>query len=142
MATDSSTRDVVFSLLEALSSGDADRIAGLFADRVDWHVGGNNQLAWTGSRDTKAEVAEYFRALWPALAPGKSSTDLNKVIVEGGDAVVLATFHHTAQSTGTAFTTPVAMHVTVESGKIAGLHLHEDTWVVSEAFLPSSRTGR
>jgi ketosteroid isomerase-like protein len=141
MATSSSTRDVVLSLLEALSSGDADRIAGLFADHVDWHVGGNNQLAWTGSRNSKAEVAEYFRTLWPALTPGKSSTDLDKVIVEGDDAVVLATFHHTAEPTGVAFTTPVAMHVAVESGRIAELHLHEDTWVVSEAFFPSSRTG-
>ena len=138
MTTSSSTREVVFSLLEALSSGDADRIAALFADRVDWHVGGNDQLAWTGSRESKADVAEYFRTLWPALTPGKSTTDLDKVIVEGDDAVVLATFHHTAKPTGIAFTTPVAMYVTVESGHISRLHLHEDTWVVSEAFQPAS----
>ena len=48
--------------------------------------------------------------------------------------VLLAVFTHTAVASGKEFTTPVAMHLMVEGGRIVGMHLYEDTLTVAEAF--------
>jgi ketosteroid isomerase-like protein len=106
----------------------------LFADEIDWYVGGNSALPWTGSRSRRSDVAAYFRTMWPHFETGKSTASLSQVIYAGDDAVVLATFAHTAASTGRRFATPVAMHIRASEGRVTRFHLYEDTWAVSQAF--------
>lgn len=128
------TEDVVTDFLQRTSGDDADGIAALFAEHVDWYVGGDPSLPWTGTRSTRGDIAHYFRLLWRHLARSRSTTTLEKIIVSGPDAVVLATLAHTAAGTGRAFRTPAAMHLTVDHGKIVRMHLYEDTLAVSRAF--------
>jgi ketosteroid isomerase-like protein len=136
MPNPTSAADVVERFLAALGKGDAAAIAALFADTIDWRVGGNIALPWTGTRGRRSDVPAYFASMWPHFVPGKSSSTVDQVIVAGDDAVIFGAFRHTARETGIAFETPVALHLVVIMGYIVKLHLYEDTWVVSNAFFP------
>ncbi|SNT61142.1 hypothetical protein SAMN05421812_11310 [Asanoa hainanensis] len=128
------TEAVTTEFLRRRSVQDARGLGELFADDIDWNVPGNPDLPWTGRRTRREQVAEYFATLWHAVVPGESSAVVNKVLVDGPDAVVLGRFAHTAGSTGKRFETLVALHLRVIEGKIVRLHLYEDTLTVSNAF--------
>lgn len=128
------TETVTNAYLQRLAAQDADGIGELFADEIDWFVPGDSALPWTGRRTRGSDVADYFRAMWPAFEAGKSVTAPGKLIISGEDAVIFADFTHTAASTGRVFQTPVTMHLTVTGGKIVGMHLYEDTLAVATAF--------
>lgn len=135
MTTDTQTsRTVAEEFVERLGRQDPDGIQELFAEEIDWRVQGSDALAWTGRRTRREEVAPYFTTMWPHFAPGRSKVVLERVIVDGGDVVLLAVFTHTVVASGKEFTTPVAMHMVVEGGRIVRMHLYEDTLTVAEAF--------
>ncbi|MFI6085784.1 nuclear transport factor 2 family protein [Streptomyces sp. NPDC051217] len=135
MATDTQTsRAVAERFLDRLGHQDQDGIQKLFAADIDWHVPGSTALPWTGRRTRREEVAPYFTTMWPHFAPGRSQVTLERVIVDGGDVVLLGNFTHTVTANGKEFTTPSAMHLVVEDGQIVRLHLYEDTLIVAQAF--------
>jgi len=138
MPNQPSTAHVVDRFLAALDAGDASAIAVLFAEAVDWRGGGKVALPWTGTRKHGSDVAAYFLTMWPHLVPGKSSSMIDQVIIARDDAIILGAFSHAARETGIPFQTPVALHLSVLLGALVKLHLYEDTWVVSNAFFPSS----
>lgn len=72
--------------------------------------------------------------MWPHFAHGGSKVVLERVIVDGGDVVLLAVWTHTVVATGKEFTTPAAMHLMVEDNRIVRMHLYEDTLTVEKAF--------
>jgi ketosteroid isomerase-like protein len=125
---------IVTSFLGQLAARDPDGMAGHFAEEIDWYVPGDTSLPWIGHRKHRADVAAFFRTMWPHFEPGKSTASVEKLIIADNDAIMLGTFTHTAASTGRSFTTPVAMHLAVTDGKIVRLYLYEDTWAVSKAF--------
>src|SRR5215213_4823105 len=92
------TKEVVTSFLGRLAARDPDGMAGHFAEDIDWYVPGDTALPWIGHRSQRADVADYFRTLWPHFEPGKSTASVEKLIVSGSDAVMLGTFSHTAAS--------------------------------------------
>ncbi|MEH0935786.1 nuclear transport factor 2 family protein [Micromonospora psammae] len=129
-----SVRETVGTFFRLLGEGDADRVADVFAEEIDWLVPGDERLPWVGRRSRREEVPEYFKLLWPALVAGASEITFDKVLVDGADAVALGHFTHTAKATGRRFSTPVAFHFTVADGKLVRLHLYEDTYAVSRAM--------
>jgi hypothetical protein len=128
------TEDLMGSFMRLLGEQDADGIGGLFADDIDWYVPGSEALPWTGSRSRREHVAEYFRTMWPAFVDGQSMATLDKVLIDGDDAVVLSTFSHTVAKNGKRLNTPAALHLTIANGQIVRMHLYEDTLAVHEAF--------
>jgi hypothetical protein len=128
------TEEIVTGFFGRLAARDPEGMGEYFAEAIDWYVPGDTALPWIGHRSRRAEVADYFRTMWPHFEPDKSTASVEKLIVSGNDAVMLGTFTHTAASTGRSFTTPVAMHLAVEGDKIVKLYLYEDTWAVSKAF--------
>jgi ketosteroid isomerase-like protein len=128
------TRETVGTFFRLLGEGDADRVADVFAQQIDWSVPGAEDLPWTGRRSRRQQVSEYFKTLWPVFVPGESDVVMDKVIVEDADAVALGRFTHTVKANGRRFSTPVAFHLTVEDGRIVRLHLYEDTFAVAEAI--------
>ncbi|MEV0097330.1 nuclear transport factor 2 family protein [Streptomyces sp. NPDC050738] len=135
MATDTQTsRAVAEQFVERLGRQDQDGVQELFAPDIDWHVPGNEQLPWTGRRTRREDVAPYFTTMWPHFAHDKSTVVLERIIIDGGDVMLLGIFTHTVASTGKEFTTPSAMHLVVEDGKIVRMHLYEDTLTVDQAF--------
>jgi uncharacterized protein (TIGR02246 family) len=131
---DMSTAEIVNELLQRLGDRDAEAVGQLFAEKIDWYVPGNSDLPWVGQRVSREQVPEYFHTLWPHFVDGKSIVTVEKVVIDGDDAVILGVFQHTVASTGRTFRTPTAMHVTVVDGKIVKLQLYEDTAKVSDAF--------
>ena len=128
------TKSLILRFLETLGTGDADQIAALFADDVDWNVAGNGDLPWVGRRSQKAHVADYFRTMWSQFA-GAGTAVVHSVLVDGDSGVVFATIANASAATGRPFETPVAMHFETSAGEIVKLHLYEDSWAVSNAFV-------
>ncbi len=128
------TEDVITSMFQRMAEGDVDGIAEHFAENIDWFVPGNTALPWVGHRSRRQEVADYFHTQWPHFEPGKSTTTIDKVVISGNDAVVLAHFQHILVSNGRTIKSPMAMHLVVAEGKIVQMHLYEDTWLVSKGF--------
>lgn len=135
MAADTETpRAVVEQFVERLGRQDAEGIQELFADQIDWYVPGSDTLPWTGRRTRRGDVASFFTTMWPHYVPGKSEVTLERFVVDETDVILLGTFTHMIASSGKEFTTPSAMHLVVEDGRIVRMHLYEDTLVIEQAF--------
>ncbi|MBE1489403.1 nuclear transport factor 2 family protein [Plantactinospora soyae] len=128
------TRGTAEAFLQLVTGNDPGRIADVFADTIDWYVPGLVDLPWTGARTRGSDVPEFFRTMGSAFVPGQSRYAVDRIVVEGNDAVIIATATHTFAGSGTRFTTPMIMHLTVDGGKIVRLHLYEDTHLVARAF--------
>ena len=128
------TETVVDSFMNRLGERDAEGIGELFADEIDWYVPGSAALPWTGSRSRREDVADYFRTLWPAFVPGQSTATVDKLVIDGDDAVVFSSFSHVVAKNGKRLNTPAALHLTIGNGLIVRMHLYEDTFVVHHAL--------
>ena len=128
------TAELVNAFLERLGAQDFDGISELFAEEIDWYVPGAD-LPWAGRRTRRAEVPEFFRHLESECEPDDSAVTLEKILIDGDDAVVFGTFHRTFVKTGRSFDNPEAMHLEVRDGKIVTMHLYEDTAMVRTAYL-------
>lgn len=91
-------------------------------------------MPWTGSRSRREQVAVYFRTLWLAFVPGRSIATVDKVAIDGDEAVVFSRFSHTVAKNGRRLETPAALRLTIANGQIIRMHLYEDTLAVDEAF--------
>jgi uncharacterized protein len=132
--TEKTTEKIVASFLVRLGEQDAERIGELFADEIDWFVPGSRTLPWTGPRSRREQVAGYFRTMWPAFVPGRSAATVDKVVIDGADAVVFSRFSHIVAKNGRRLETPAALRLTIANGQIIRMHLYEDTLAVHDAF--------
>jgi uncharacterized protein len=128
------TEELAATFMDRLGKQDAQGIGELFADEIDWYVPGSEALPWTGTRSRREQVAEYFHTMWPAFVPGQSTATVDKVVIDGDDAVVFSTFSHTVTKNGRRLNSPTALHLTIANGQIVRMHLYEDTLAVHEAF--------
>lgn len=87
--------DLITLFLERLVGRDADVLAELFAEQIDWYVPGHDAIPWTGSRTKCSDVVARVRTTWSEVEPDSSSVRVDKVLVDGDDAVVCANFAHT-----------------------------------------------
>jgi ketosteroid isomerase-like protein len=135
-----STRDVVQELLRRIGAGDPERIAELYAERVDWKLDwpepehGRTETPWIRHRAAGAEAADHFRLIAEHHVPEKADTVVERVLVDGDDAVVLGEIRQTARSTGRGYHARFALHLTVEGGLVTRHHIYEDSLAVAQAF--------
>lgn len=132
--TAATTRATLEEFVGRLSRFEPEPVAALFAEAVDWDVPGDARVPWVGARSHRDEVAAYFRTLWSVCDTAQAATEVSQVLVDGPDAVVLGVFTQTIRSTGRGFSTPVAVHITVDDGLITRLRIYEDSYLVSNAF--------
>ncbi|XKK39111.1 nuclear transport factor 2 family protein [Nocardiopsis sp. ARC36] len=66
--------------------------------------------------------------------PEQVGTEIERVLVDGNDAVVLGEIRQTARPTGRAYRARFAMHLTFEDGLVTRHHVCEDSLAVAEAF--------
>jgi hypothetical protein len=57
------TRATLQQLLSRLSRSEPQRVAGPFAETVDWQVAGDERVPWTVARTSRDEVTTYFGAV-------------------------------------------------------------------------------
>ncbi|MDL4774931.1 nuclear transport factor 2 family protein [Actinomadura xylanilytica] len=134
------TRTVVQTLMQSVAAGDSATIESLFADVVDWRLDwpdeGHPAVPWIRPRRTPAEAAAHFSEIRTHHVPEKDASEIHQILVDGPDAVVLATIAQTARATGREYTALCALHLTVENGLITRYHVYEDSLTVANALTP------
>lgn len=139
-AAPAATRAVVDELLRRIGEGDPERIAEMYAVRADWKLDwpaaehGRAATPWIRHRSTRADAAAHYRALAEHHVPGQAATEIERILVDGHDAVVLGEIRQTARSTGRAYRARFALHLTVEDGLVTRHHVYEDSLAVAQAF--------
>lgn len=133
------TRATVEELLRRMGEGDPGRIAEMFAEQVDWRLdwpaGDHPAVPWIRPRATRADVADHFREIGAAHIPEKAGASVERVLVEGTDAVVLGDIHQTVKATGEPYTARCALHLAVQNGQVTRYAVYEDSLTVAEALL-------
>ncbi|WP_062987529.1 nuclear transport factor 2 family protein [Nocardia anaemiae] len=134
------TRTVVEELLRRIGAGDPEATAALYAPVSDWKLNWpdneHNRAAtpWIRHRATRADAAEHFREIARHHVPEQVGTVIERILVDGPDAVVLGEIRQTARPTGRAYRSRFALHLTVENGLITRHHVYEDSLAVAQAF--------
>ncbi|MFJ8008592.1 nuclear transport factor 2 family protein [Streptomyces fagopyri] len=136
------TRAVTEELLRRIGSGVPERIAELYAERIDWRLDwprdehGRAATPWIRPRSTRADAADHFRELGAHHLPGAADTTVERILVDGAEAVVLGEIRQTARATGRPYRARFALHLTVEDGLVVRHHVYEDSLAVARAFEP------
>ncbi|BFO22378.1 nuclear transport factor 2 family protein [Streptomyces sp. KM77-8] len=134
------TRTVIEELLRRIGEGDPERIAELYAERGDWKLAwpeaehGRKATPWIRHRSTRADAAAHYRELAANHLPDQVATQVERILVDGDDAVVLGEIGQTARPTGRAYRARFALHLTVEDGLVTRHHVYEDSLAVAQAF--------
>ncbi|WP_280381911.1 nuclear transport factor 2 family protein [Nocardia wallacei] len=134
------TRTVVEELLHRIAVGDPERIAELYAPDIDWKLDwpesehGRAATPWIARRGTRADAARHYRQLAEHHVPEAVGTQIERILVDGSDAVVLGEIRQTARATDRAYRSRFALHVTIENGLITRHHVYEDSLAVAQAF--------
>ncbi|GAB2664307.1 nuclear transport factor 2 family protein [Nocardia goodfellowii] len=142
LAATTATRTVVEELLRRIGSGDPEATAALYAPVSDWkldwpeHEHGRNETPWIRHRATRADAAEHYREIARHHVPDRVGTVVERILVDGPDAVVLGEIRQTARPTGRAYSARFALHLTVENDLITRHHVYEDSLSVAQAFDP------
>lgn len=130
------TRQAVQDFLGAMAAGED--MAGSFAETVDWRLDwpdeGHPAVPWIRSRTTREEAAGHFRELREAHVPEKNASEVHQILVDGPDAVVLATIRQTVRATGHEYTARCALHLSFENGLVTRYHVYEDSLSVANAL--------
>ncbi|WP_406476084.1 nuclear transport factor 2 family protein [Streptomyces platensis] len=138
--TPTTTRAAVEELLRRIGEGDSERIAELYAERGDWKLDwpeaehGRPATPWIRHRSTRADAAAHYRELAEHHVPGAAATEIERILIDGNDAVVLGEIRQTARPTGRAYHARFALHLTVEHGLVTRHHVYEDSLAVAQAF--------
>lgn len=134
------TRTVVEDLLTRIAAGNPEAVAALYAPTSEWKLSwpeaehGRAATPWITSRSTRADVAEHFREIARHHIPEEVATVVEKILVDGSDAVVLGEIRQTARPTRRPYRARFALHLTVENGMITRHHVYEDSLAVARAF--------
>jgi ketosteroid isomerase-like protein len=140
MSATPTTRTVVEDLLHRIGNAGPEHIAELYAEHADWRLDwpedehGSPATPWIRHRATRADAAEHFRDLAAHHVPGKVGTEIDRVLVDGEDAVVFGEIRLTARPTGRSYRARFALHLTVRGGLIVRHHVYEDSLAVYRAF--------
>ncbi|MGV9304023.1 nuclear transport factor 2 family protein [Nonomuraea sp. NPDC003727] len=90
-------------------------------------------------RSSRADAAEHYRQLGEHHLPEQAATAIERILVDGADAVVLGEIRQTARPTGRAYRSRFALHLTVEDGLVTRNHVYEDSLSVAQAFAADGR---
>lgn len=133
MTIEENTLNTVQAFLAAMGQRDLDAITVLFAERVDWYIPGDSQLApWLGRRSDRKGVRDFFSTLWPVTEPLSAKVD--NLLVDGNMAIVVGEFSTRMLKTGKVVDSLFHIQLTVEQGLITRYRLLEDSLAVFNAL--------
>ena len=127
-------------LLRRIGDGDPESVAEMYAEQGDWKMDwpeaehGRTATPWIRHCSTRADAAAFYRDLAEHHVAGQAATEVERILVDGSDAVVLGEIRQTARSTGRAYRARFALHLTVEDGIVTRHHIYEDSLAVAQAF--------
>jgi ketosteroid isomerase-like protein len=127
------TQAVVDEFFRRMDERDPHRIAEMFVeDDLHFFIPGPAHIPFNGPRRTRAEVEQFYQALWSNLVD--SVVETHQVIIQGDHMVAFGSFTHTAQPTGRRFSHEYALHIIVQDDQIKALQVYDDTYTVAQAF--------
>ncbi|MBE1486031.1 nuclear transport factor 2 family protein [Plantactinospora soyae] len=139
------TRATVEEFLRRIGEGDPEHTAALYAEKIDWQVNWpeprHEAVPWIRPRSSRADVVDHHRTLAASSVPGQGSATIDRILVDGPDAVVIGETAQTVRATGKRFSTRFALHLTVENGLIVRHHVYEDSLSVALACEAVAPTG-
>ncbi|GAA0354489.1 nuclear transport factor 2 family protein [Streptomyces blastmyceticus] len=129
------TRDVVNELLKRMGEGDIPAVVELFADDAHWEIPGDPEIVpWVGRRQVDA-IPEFFRTMGGLT--DRELFEIERVIVDGSNAVLIGRARVVVRSTGKVIDTPFAVDIVVNAeGRISRYYMFEDSWGVALALRP------
>ncbi|REK91922.1 ketosteroid isomerase [Streptomyces inhibens] len=135
-STTDRTRAVVEDYLRRAAEGNPERIAAVYAEKVDWMVAENPQAPWIRPRSTRADVAGHWVDLAAHTVPGRGGFSIDTIVVEGTEAVLTGHLSGTVRATGKTFEGPFALRLSMDDGLITRHHVYENSLSVAEACTP------
>ncbi|MEU5431221.1 nuclear transport factor 2 family protein [Streptomyces olivoreticuli] len=130
------TRAIIRAFLARVAEGDAEHIAALFADQIDWRIAPNPAAPWIRPRATPADAAGHFRDLAAGVIPDPQRARTDTVIADGVHGVITGLLAGSVRATGKTYSSPFAVHFIVENDLITGFHVYEDSLAIAEACTP------
>jgi ketosteroid isomerase-like protein len=127
------TGEVVDAFFARFGAGDMPGLLDLFADGVDFHVGGAPNVPWAGPRTGRDDIAAFFASFGEHLTPAQEYV-VTTTVVDRDHAVVIGRNRFGVLATGKTFTNHFALHFTTAHGKITAYRMYEDSHAISEAF--------
>jgi len=130
------TRATVDKFYERIGAGDISGVIDLLSDDFSWEIPGDSEtVPWVGKRTTPAAVEEFFAHMGNHV--DRKAFDIDRIVVDGPDAVVLGRAVVVVRATGKLMDTLFAVHIVVEEdGRISRFVMFEDSWHVSESMRP------
>ncbi|MGF1426241.1 nuclear transport factor 2 family protein [Kitasatospora sp. LaBMicrA B282] len=126
------TAETVQEFFGRFGAGDRPGMLALFAPTVDFLVAGAETVPWTGHRTTPAEVDAFLRSALEDVTTKEFAVE--RILVDGADAVVLGSFAHEVHRTGKLFSSVFALRITVNDGLIERYHMFENSHGAALAF--------
>ena len=130
-------REAVEAYVRALESGHSDRIAELFAEKVDWCVPGAEEVPWLGTRSTREDVADFFTVLYHHVA--KEEFAIEQVLADDQHAVALGHLRSRVRANNALMESWFAIHMTVTDGQITRYRFYEDSLAIMRAWQAPGR---
>lgn len=125
------TRDVIEEFYNLQFGRKKGNIVELFADDVDWDLPGNkDKFPWTGKRQAKKEIEQFFQELYHNVA--SESFDIDFISVEGENATVVGQLSSKILKYSKVFNTEFVVIFKVINGKIVKYHFLEDSYKLNE----------
>lgn len=131
--TSQATLDTVMAYMEAMGSGDMDKMGDLMADDMVWHNEGDKNVPWIGPWEGKEAIFGFL-----GVFSSNFETTLweNEDILASGDTVAVfgrmnARMSGSGKEVG-EFT--FALRAKVRDGKVILWNWFEDSYAVSQAY--------
>jgi ketosteroid isomerase-like protein len=132
--SDNATRAAVEEMYEAYRRGDADRIAAMLDDDIDWIIYAPVQvLSYTGARRGKAAVLAAIGDISKSFSLERY--DPQVTVIEGDRAAVMSEAAFTQRSTGRRLRMRIAHFLRFRGGKLVEFREFSDTFDVVEQVL-------
>ena len=131
MSTEENKR-VVQTVFEAFGRGDVPALLAMIDEDAEWAAPGPASVPYFGERRGPEGAAEFFKHLggnveFERFEPGD-------FIAEGDRVVVLGFERGRVRRTGKTFDNAWALVFTIRGGRVAGLHIYDNTAAIAEAF--------
>mgnify|MGYP001826799448 FL=1 len=132
-ATSQASFDTVMAFIEAMGSGDMEKMSALMADDMVWHNEGDAALPWIGETRGKENIFEFLGVFSANLTTTKW---VNTDAIASGDTVAVfgemnGIIQHSGHEIG-AFS--FALRAKVQNGQVVLWHWFEDSFAVAKAY--------
>jgi ketosteroid isomerase-like protein len=125
------TRTIVQELHTAYREGDAERVAALIDDDIDWCIHGPSRVFdFEGPRRGKAQVLDVLAAIGQRFELKRYEHE--QLIVEGERAAVLSQVSFVQRATGRTLSMRLINFIRVRDGRIVEFREFSDTFDVVE----------